>query len=56
MEFQVVDDAVDAAAAHFNLRDTIQEFRLRAEETDDPVKKAANLEKGMSNPLQCILI
>lgn len=43
---QVVDEAVDAAAAHFNLRDTIQEFRLKAEETDDPEKKDSYIEKG----------
>jgi hypothetical protein len=41
-----VDEAVDAAAAHFNLRDTILESRMKAEEAEDPEKKALYLDQG----------
>lgn len=49
-----MDEAVDAAAAHFNLRDTIQEFRLQAEETDDSAKQNEYIEKGQLE-LYCTL-
>ena len=44
--FQVVDEAIDATAKHFNVRDAIEEFRARAEEATDPAEKQRNVERG----------
>jgi hypothetical protein len=44
----VVDDAIDASAAQFNLRDAIQDFQLQAEEAKDQAKKNEYIEKGLS--------
>jgi hypothetical protein len=43
-----VDEAIDATAAHFNLRDAIQDFRVKAEEASDEESKHRYLEKGAS--------
>ena len=47
----MVDEAIDATATQFNLRDTIEDFRIAAEEATDPVEKQRNVEKGeLSTP------
>ena len=45
---QVVDEAIDASAAQFNLRDTIQDFQSQAEEAKNQAKKTECIEKGQS--------
>ena len=42
----MVDEAIDATAAHFNLRDAIEDFRLKAEEAKDPSEKHSMIERG----------
>ncbi|ORY34932.1 inositol hexakisphosphate-domain-containing protein [Naematelia encephala] len=44
---QVVDEAIDAAATHFNLRDAIEDFREKAESAKTPEEKQSALEKGI---------
>lgn len=41
-----MDEAIDATAKHFNLRDAIEDFRMKAEESNDPAEKQRNVERG----------
>jgi len=41
-----VDEAIDATAEHFNLRDVIEDFRLQAEEAKDIGEKNSMIERG----------
>ena len=43
---QIVDEAIDATSAHFNLRDEIEDYRMRAAETKSPEEKHQLVEKG----------
>jgi hypothetical protein len=43
---QIVDEAIDATAEHFNLRDAIQDFRVKAEEAPDEESKHSYIETG----------
>jgi len=45
-ERQVVDEAIDATAAHFNLRDAIEDLRSKAEEAKDQNEKNSMVERG----------
>lgn len=42
-----MDEAIDATAKHFNIRDAIQDFRLKAEEATDPAERQAAIERGL---------
>lgn len=42
-----MDEAIDCTAAHFNLRDTIEDFRMKAEEAQDSATKNNYIEKGI---------
>lgn len=42
-----MDEAIDCTAAHFNLRDTIEDFRSKAEEAQDSATKNNYIEKGI---------
>jgi hypothetical protein len=44
---QIVDDAIDATATHFNIRDAIEDFRTKAEDAQDASAKNAYIEKGI---------
>ncbi|KAK1923782.1 inositol hexakisphosphate-domain-containing protein [Papiliotrema laurentii] len=44
---RVVDEAIDATATHFNLRDTIEDLRVKAEEATDPEEKQRNVERAI---------
>ena len=44
---QIVDDAIDSTATHFNLRDTIESFRTKAEDAQDPTLRKEYIEKGI---------
>jgi hypothetical protein len=41
-----VDDAIDQCSAVYNLRDSIEEARLKAEETTDEKQKKIYTSKG----------
>jgi hypothetical protein len=43
---QIVDEAIDATAQHFNLRDAIEDLRVKAEESSDPTEKQQNIDRG----------
>ena len=43
-----VDDAIDRSSAVYNLRDSIEESRIRAEEAADEKQKRLHTSKGMS--------
>lgn len=45
-ETKVVDEAIEATSKHFNVRDAIEDFRARAEESTDPAEKQRNVERG----------
>ncbi|KAJ7592850.1 inositol hexakisphosphate-domain-containing protein [Mycena floridula] len=45
----IVDDAVDQCAVLFNLRESIEQFRIRAEEATDDKQKRAHAQKGLQN-------
>ena len=44
---RVVDEAIDETATHFNLRDAIEDFRVKAEDATDPAEKQRDTEKGI---------
>ena len=46
-----MDEAIDAGAAQYNLRDTIEDYRIKAETSKDPSAKASNTGKGQSSSL-----
>jgi hypothetical protein len=43
---QIVDDTIDRTAAHFNLRDAIEDMRVRAMEAGDAATRNQWIEKG----------
>jgi len=43
---EVVDDAIDKCGELFNLRDSIESFRIAAEEANDERQKKINAQKG----------
>jgi hypothetical protein len=45
-----VDDAIDQCAEVFNLRDSIEEARIRAEQVSDEREKRAFAQKGLLRP------
>ena len=45
-----VDDAIDQCAEVFNLRDSIEELRMRAEQSSDERSKKQYAQRGMSIP------
>jgi hypothetical protein len=45
-----VDDAIDQCAEVFNLRDSIEEARIRAEQATDERTKRSFAQKGLRNP------
>lgn len=45
-----VDDAIDQCAEVFNLRDSIEEARIRAEQTTDEREKKLFAQKGLLRP------
>ena len=48
---QIVDEAIDATATHFNLRDAIEDFRIRATEANSAEEKQHFVERGQSSLL-----
>ena len=48
MASQIVDEAIDATATHFNLRDVIEDFRHQADEAKDQKEKNSMIERGAS--------
>lgn len=44
----IVDDAIDQCSVVYNLRDSIEEARARAEEATDEKEKRKHAHKGMS--------
>jgi len=45
-----VDDAVDRCSTVFNLRESIEDARVRAEQATDDRQKKAHLNKGEHSP------
>ena len=45
-----VDDAIDQCAEVFNLRDSIEESRIRAEQATDEREKRSFAQKGLLHP------
>jgi len=45
-----VDDAIDQCAEVFNLRDSIEEARIRAEQAADEREKRSFAQKGLLHP------
>ena len=43
----MVDEAIDQTATHFNLRDTIEDFRMKAEQATDSQDKHDYVKKGI---------
>lgn len=41
-----MDEAIDRSAAHFNLRDAIEDLRIQAVEAKNPEEKHSFIEKG----------
>jgi hypothetical protein len=44
----IVDDAIDQCSTVFNLRDSIEESRNRAEQATDEKQKRIHAQKGLS--------
>ena len=43
-----MDEAIDATATHFNLRDAIEDFRIKAMEAKSKEEKQHFVERGQS--------
>jgi hypothetical protein len=48
---RLVDDAIDQCAAVYNLRDSIEDYRLHAEAAKNESDKRMFAQKGLSVPL-----
>lgn len=46
---EAVDDAIDKCGDVFNLRDSIETFRMSAEASNDPLQKKIYIQRGLQN-------